>query len=212
MYVPSRFEVTDVPTLHDFMERFSFATLVTAAGGSPFATHLPLLLDRHRGAFGTLIGHVARANPHAEMNHIVSDSVAIFHGPHGYISPGWYRTGRPHVPTWNYAVVHAYGRLSMIGDEVRTAQIVQRLVSTYESRLPRPWTYDPSDPPYQGQLAAIIGFEMPIDKLEGKFKLNQNRDPVDRVGAIAGLEALGDSDSRALANLMRQHLGIGSSL
>jgi transcriptional regulator len=207
MYVPSCFQVTDASMLHAFMERHSFAVIVTAAGdGLPFASHVPVLLDRQRGPRGTMIGHFARANPHADMDHAALTSLAIFHGPHGYISPGWYRSDHPHVPTWNYTAVHACGRLQLITDAAWLEQMLQRLVATHESSLPRPWSYDPSDPLRQKLLSAIIGFEMPIEKLEGKFKLSQNRDLADRTGAVAALESTGDARSQELARAMRAHL------
>src|SRR5215208_2151226 len=117
MYIPSAFRITDLPTLHEFMRRYSFATLITG-GDEPFVTHLPLLLDSGSGdgQNGTLIGHFAKPNPHWQLDHAAHTSVAIFHGPHAYISPSWYRAGGPAVPTWNYAAVHAWGKLSLIED------------------------------------------------------------------------------------------------
>lgn len=206
MYIPARFEINDLPTLHAFMERYSFAILVTPIDGVPFATHLPLLLDRNRGPFGTIIGHVARANPHARMGHAVHPSLAIFHGPHAYISPAWYRTENAHVPTWNYTAVHAYGTPTLMDDPAWMEAMLQRLVTTSESRFPNPWSYQPSDT-YRRIMQGIIGFEMPIDRLEGKFKLSQNRELEDRSGALAGLESLGEPASTELAAFMRTYLG-----
>ena len=204
MYVPAPFDVNDLPALHAFMERYSFATVVTVVHGAPFASHLPLLLDRERGRFGTLVGHVARANPHAQMGGAGHESLAIFQGPHGYISPRWYQTDHPHVPTWNYTVVHACGRLSLIEDEEWLRRLLRRMVSTYETPLARPWEYDTADQRRDKLLGAIVGFELPIERLEGKFKLSQNRDSADRAGAVAGLESSGESHSAELASFMRE--------
>ncbi|MEX0704532.1 MAG: FMN-binding negative transcriptional regulator [Planctomycetales bacterium] len=202
MYLPSHFRVDDLPTLHDFIERHSFATLVTEGIDGPFATHLPLLLDRERGRYGTLRGHFARANPHARLDHAVRTSLVIFHGPHAYVSPSWYSGTTPGVPTWNYAAVHASGRLALFDDAARTAAIVEELVRVHESPLPFPWKNDLPADVHEKLLASIVGFELPIERLEGKFKLSQNRPEEDRAGAKAGLESRGDPASRAVAELM----------
>jgi transcriptional regulator len=207
MYVPQAFRNGDRATLHAFMQEHSFATLVTG-GAEPFATHLPLLLDAGRGPLGTLVGHFARPNPHWQLNHVRTGSVAIFHGPHAYISPSWYRSGAPAVPTWNYAAVHATGRLSVIGDAAYVAELLERMVAVYEGGKPRPWKNPLAQEVTENLIAAVVAFEMPIERLEGKFKLGQNRKRDDQVGAIAGLEAAGDHESLALAKFTREKLGI----
>ena len=121
MYIPSAFQVV-------FMQRYSFATLITA-GDEPFVTHLPLLVDAAGAGHGTLIGHFARPNPHWQLDHVGHGSLAIFHGPHAYISPSWYRSGSPAVPTWNYATVHAWGRLSLLTDPAEVEAVLGRTVS-----------------------------------------------------------------------------------
>lgn len=210
MYVPQAFCIDDQGTLHAFMRQYSFATLVIG-GAEPFATHLPLLLDASRGPHGTLVGHFARPNPHWQLDHAKTGSVAIFHGPHAYVSPSWYRSGAPAVPTWNYAAVHAAGRLAVIEDAVYTADLLERMVAVYEGGKPQPWT-NPLPPEVTDKLiAAVVAFEMPIERLEGKFKLGQNRKREDQVGAIEGLEAAGDEDSFALARFAREKLGIPSA-
>jgi transcriptional regulator len=207
MYVPASFRVDDRDTLHAFVRQYSFATLVTA-GDEPFATHVPLLLDPDRGAHGTLVGHFARANPHWQMDHRRWGSLAIFHGPHAYISPSWYRSGAPAVPTWNYAAVHAVGNLSLIEDATAVAAILERTTRAYESSQARPWVNPLPQETIDKLIGAVVAFEMPIERLEGKFKLGQNRKPEDQIGAIEGLEAATDADSAALTAFARKRLGL----
>jgi transcriptional regulator len=207
MYIPHAFRNDDPETLHGLMRRYSFATLVTG-GPSPFVTHLPLLLDASRGPHGTLVGHFARPNPHWQLDHQRNGSLAIFHGPHAYVSPSWYPSAAPAVPTWNYAAVHAAGRLSVIDDASYVSGLLERMVRVYEAHQPTPWT-NPLPPEANAKLvAAVVAFEMPIERLEGKFKLGQNRSRDDQVGAIEGLEASGDEESLALARFARETLGM----
>jgi transcriptional regulator len=208
MYIPKSFNIDDRQKLHAFIQRYSFATLVTG-GDEPFATHLPFLLDPDRGPHGTLVGHFARANPHWKMDHLRLGSVAIFHGPHAYISPSWYRSGTPAVPTWNYAAVHATGKLNLIEDESAAITILRRMVQTYDSS-PDALNIGMHPEITAKLLPAIIAFEIPIDRLEGKFKLGQNRQPADQIGAIEGLESAGDAESLALARFAREELNLQS--
>lgn len=201
MFIPASFRIDDRDTLLDFIEQYGFATLVTTdTAGVPFATHVPLLLDR---SADLLLGHIAKANPQWEL-FADRESLAIFHGPHAYISPTWY-TAAPAVPTWNYAAVHVYGTPRVI-DAERTAEVVDRLVSKYESHRPNPWTGDvPAD--YRRRLlAGIVGFEMPLTRIEGKFKLGQNRSAGDRAGTVAGLRETG-GESTVLAEFTEEHFG-----
>jgi transcriptional regulator len=200
MYIPNHFRIDHHETLFGFVERYSFATLVSTVDGSPFATHLPMVIDRQRNA---VLGHVARANPHWRSFDGNSEALAIFSGPHAYISPSWYAAS-PAVPTWNYAAVHVYGRPTLV-DASATADIVDTLVAKYESHRPKPWPNDlPAD--FRDRLlAAIVGFEMPIERIEGKFKLGQNRSEADQLRTIAHLQA-GSAEDRALAEFIRGHL------
>ena len=207
MYLPHAFRNDDPATLRAFIRRYSFATLVTG-GAEPFATHLPLLLDESRGTHGTLIGHFARPNPHWQLDHAQVGSLAIFHGPHAYVSPSWYRSAAPAVPTWNYAAVHASGRLCVIEDRSYVSDLLDRMVRVYESHRPRPWVNTLGPEMNAKLIAAVVAFEMPIERLEGKFKLSQNRSLDDQAGAIEGLEAAGDEESRALAQFARMNLGL----
>jgi len=198
MYIPTAFRAEDRAALYDLIDRHGFGTLVTVLDGTPFATHLPWLLDRARGV---LLGHVARANPHWKTLDGTAEALVIFQGPHAYVSPSWY-TVAPAVPTWNYAAVHIYGVPRLL-DETELLDLLGRLVSQYESGRERPWMMDLPDDYQSKMLRAIVGFEVPISRIEGKFKLNQNRSAEDRAGVIEALMA-GDAEERALAEFMRR--------
>jgi transcriptional regulator len=201
MYVPPHFAESNPATLHDFIEGHSFGLLVSQAGGVPFASHLPFLLDRTAGPHGTLVGHMARANP--QWHELADRSVlAVFSGPHAYISPTWYEAANV-VPTWNYVAVHATGRARVIEDRDQLLAIVTRSVAVYEANMPKPWTLDTSGPMLDRLLAQIVGFRIEIDRLEGKWKLNQNHPAERRAKVIAALERQGDENSRGVAGLMR---------
>lgn len=200
MYVPEHFRESDQPTLHAFMRAHSFATLVSTGVDGMIATHLPLLLDADRGPCGTLVGHLARANPHGALLAEGGEALAIFHGPHAYVSPQWYTTPMA-VPTWNYAVVHAYGRPRLIEDEAALRDVLMRTVAEFEATFDYQW--QPPEGDFVDKLARqVIGFEIEIDRLEGKMKLSQNRPKADQTGTIAGLRATGGPDALAVAELM----------
>src|SRR5208337_1256685 len=142
---------------------YSFGTLLTSINSAPFATRLPMLLERGAGANGTLIGHLARANPHWRSFDGKTQALAMFDGPHAYISPNWYATS-PAVPTWNYATVHAFGAPHVVEDPPRVEAIVDRLVAIHEASMPRPWSARSVPPQFKTNLLkAIVGFELPID-------------------------------------------------
>jgi transcriptional regulator len=197
MYIPPSFAETDADRLHDFLDTFSFATLVTVIDGAPFASHLPMLLDRHRGV---LLGHLARANPHWR-GFGGTDSLAIFTGPHGFVSADWYTAG-PAVPTWNFTAVHVYGQARAILDESVLSDIVDRLSAKYEAS-PR-WLAELPHDYRRNLLKGIVGIELPLGRVEGKFKLSQNRSAADREAVIARLE--GGEAGRGLAGMMREAL------
>lgn len=207
MYVPPHFAESDPGVLHEFIERHSFGLLVSQHGGEPFATHLPLLLDRAAGPHGTLIGHVARANPHWR-DLAGQTALVVFGGPHAYVSPSWYEAENM-VPTWNYAAVHAYGRAELVEERGALLEIVRRSVETYEAAMPRPWVLDTASTVVDRLLAQIVGFRIEISRLEGKWKLNQNH-PAERRGrVIRALEAQGGEDAVGIAELMKRTLGPG---
>jgi transcriptional regulator len=199
MYIPESFQIPDVSRCQELMRQFGFATLVTTVPGEvPAISHLPLMLDVDAGPFGTLRGHLARANPHWRSWEAGGASVAIFQGPHGYISPRWY-AAEVAVPTWNYATVHAHGQPTIVTDPVALRLHLEALAERYESG-PNPWRADDLPPEvYENLSAAIVGFSMPITQLEGKAKLGQNRSAADQAGLLAGLRGTGRPDDAALA-------------
>jgi transcriptional regulator len=197
MYVPKHFEQTSASALWDFIDELdehSFGTLLTVVDGAPTASHLPFLPDR---AAGVLHCHVARANPHWTAIARSPQALVIFAGPHGYVSPTWYAE-RGGVPTWNYAVVHAHGSAQAVDDAERTRKHVEALAAKYERGRPVPWV-----PDYDTRrLAGIVGIDIRVTRLEGKFKLSQNRSDADRARVVAALQASGRADDAALAQLM----------
>ena len=179
MYIPKHFEIKDVAWARAFMEEHRFATLVTIRDGQPFATHLPLVYDSEPKPYGTLRGHVARANPHWES--FAALQLAIFTGPHAYVSPTWYRSGGPAVPTWNYTAVHAYGRARILDDAAAVRDLLVRLTDREEAEQVPRYTVEAQDEEYVSHMMRqIVAFEIPIVRLEAKAKLSQNRPPEDR--------------------------------
>ena len=188
LYIPKPHLVEDRKLLHDFMDEFSFVDLVTCSPEIRI-THIPVMLDRTAGKYGTLYGHIARQNPQGGNFDGHSPAVIVFRGPHSYISPTWY-TKAEVVPTWNFAVVHASGKLRAITDKKALYDLLVKLVDKFEnhekpaydlSKLPENFTY--------GMIGGIIGFEMEIERLEGKFKLGQERSDADKESVLRHLEA-----------------------
>jgi transcriptional regulator len=207
MHIPNTDRVTDIPKLHRFMRENSFATIISVVESHLFSSRVPLIVDPARGPNGTLLGHVARANPQWRSFNGQNEVMAAFDGPHAYISPNWYVT-TPAVPTWNYATVHAYGLPRIIEDAPRLAAIVDQLISTYEHGMPNPW-------PAPGQLPedlkakllkAIVGFEIPIERIEGRFKFGHNRPVEDQISMIRHLEESSAAGYLALAAIMKSEL------
>jgi transcriptional regulator len=204
MYIPAAFRENRLEVLHAHIREHSFGTLVSQVSGELFATHLPFLLDENRGPNGTLLGHMARANPHWQGFRTGVESLVIFQGPHAYISPGWY-VSEQSVPTWNYTVVHAYGSASLMEHPQRVRELLERTVRTFEGDAPEAWSTARVDESYITNLArGIVAFELPIARLEGKRKLAQNRPAADVEGAATGLRARGDPLGLAVADLMSQ--------
>ncbi|HLX62645.1 MAG TPA: FMN-binding negative transcriptional regulator [Planctomycetota bacterium] len=206
MYLPPHFAEHDTPGILDFIRRHSFGTLVSQHNGAPFASHLPFLIEP--GAPETrpttsLLGHMARANPQwmqAEGQNVL----AIFSGPHAYISPSWYATENM-VPTWNYAAVHAIGVFHAIHDPAQLLDLVAKTVDVYESPREQPWAFDAKNEFYKKLVNSVVGFRLEITKLEGKFKLNQNHPPERRERVIQALDASPNPDDKAIARLMKEH-------
>ena len=204
IYVPAAFKQSDRDALHALIESFAFATLVSPDAEDPTITHLPLLLDRTRGANGTLIGHVARGNPQWRKMQERPGVLAIFQGPHAYVSPSWYGV-HPSVPTWNYAVVHARGSARLVEDATALEAIVRRLVETYENSRAVPWRMALPEDYQRGMIGGIVGFEIEIAELTGKFKLSQNRTLADRQKVVSALQA-GSAEEQQVGALMRAHV------
>ena len=203
MYVPKHFAEERVDVLHEAMQRIGLATLVSLGSQGLIATHLPLVLDPSTGEFGTLFGHVARGNPHWRDKDDGVQTLAIFLGPQAYVSPSWYATKQETgkvVPTWNYLTVHAYGELTTYEEPTKLRAHVAQLTELHDQ------TWAVSDAPadyVDGMLKGIVGLELRIARIEGKWKMSQNRPEADRLGAIAGLEATGGALAHAVAEVMK---------
>jgi transcriptional regulator len=212
MYRPAAFAEEHVAALHGLMRAQPFATLVSCGADAVEITHLPLLHDPAPAPWGTLRGHVARANPHWRQLASGGRALAIFMGPHGYISPSWYPSKRidgKAVPTWNYAVVHARVSVRVIHDAAWLRRLVADLTERFESGLEEPWRI--SDAPaafIEQMLRGIVGFDMTIEALEGKWKLSQNRSLEDRTAVVTALQRRGDAQSQALAAVVAEASGI----
>jgi transcriptional regulator len=202
MYIPKSFREEDPALLHDLMQRYNFAALVTQHEGALFATHLPFMLDTQRGPHGTLLAHMARANPQWQDFADGREALVIFQGAHTYISPAWCEVA-PSVPTWNYAVIHAYGVPQVIEDRDRLYAMLESLVDTHEAARIPPWRMELPDDYVDRMLRAIVGFEIQITRLEGKLKLSQNRPEGDRRRVVAELAESDDSLSLEVAEMMR---------
>jgi transcriptional regulator len=203
MYIPASFAETDQVKLHEFIRRNSFAILTSQTPMGLVASHLPLLIDAEAGPHGTLLGHMARAN--TQWRDAEGPVMAIFSGPHAYVSPTWYAEPGM-VPTWNYVAVHAYGTLTPIDDRAELLQILRRSVSVYEEGRQPPWSFDETEANVDGLLRAIVGFRIELTSLEGKWKLNQNHPEPRRRRAAEALRSRPDEGSKAIATLMEDGL------
>jgi transcriptional regulator len=203
MYSPKHFEITDTAWCHALMRAQSFAVMITADDtGLPFATHLPFLVDDARGPLGTLRGHVARANPHWRYLAAGRPTLVVFSGAHAYVSPAWYAS-HPSVPTWNYVAVHASGTGVLVEDPARVKTLLVDLVRVYEGEGPAAWSFESLPADYvDGMQRGIVAFEIPIERLEGKAKLSQNRSAEDQARTRDALASADDPLARAVAALM----------
>jgi transcriptional regulator len=207
MYTPSYFKDEDIASLHRQIDGTRLATLVTFDESGLQASHVPLLLNPNDGPNGTLYGHLAKANPQWKTLG-AREALVIFQGPDAYISPSFYAAKAEHgkvVPTWNYLAVHVYGRAQVFTDPQRLLRVVTDLTNKHEARRPAPWAVsDAPDDYIQKMLNGIVGFAIPIERLEGKRKLNQNRSAEDITGVSKGLAASQDPTDQEIARLMRQ--------
>jgi transcriptional regulator len=203
MYTPRYFAETDLALLDSLACEHPFATLITIFEGEPCITHLPVLYQRD-GNDVTVRGHWSRANPQWRHG---GEARLILHGPQAYISPSWYpdKVEEARVPTWNYTVAHLAGPLEIIEDEVGLAAIVSELTSSHEAEVGSDWRFEFEDPALRSQLRGIIGFRMPVSRIEVKFKLNQNHPPAN-VTSVANELARGDENDKAISALMLQQL------
>ena len=195
VYIPSHHRVEDLKTLHDFMDEFSFASVITA-GSSIRVTHIPVVLDRAVGKYGRLTGHVSRNNPQRLAFDGKQPALIVFQGPHRYISPAWFNKEKM-VPTWNFAVVHVSGRPRAIEDPKFLAAFLDRLIAKNESYEKSQWNLSKVPEAYKaGLMTGIVALEMDIELLEGKFKLGLDAAPADREKLLAGLK--GAANERTL--------------
>ncbi|MDO8719450.1 MAG: FMN-binding negative transcriptional regulator [Polaromonas sp.] len=205
-YLPTHFEETDTAELHALVAACPLATWVVPHQGELLVNHIPFLLDVGRGAHGTLVGHVARANPVWQA--LSASSVAVFTGPQAYVSPNWYPGKQAHgkaVPTWNYATVHAHGVPEAFDDPARLLALVTRLTQVHEASQAQPWQVQDAPADYlASMLKAIVGIEIPVQRWVGKWKVSQNRPAADRQGVVAGLMAQGSDAAAQMAALVRQ--------
>lgn len=208
MYVPAHFEETKIEMLHDLIVAHPLATLVTMTSNGINANHIPLHLVQEAGQYGTLQGHVARANPVWSdlVNNV--EALVIFQGPSSYITPSWYPTKQEHgkvVPTWNYVTVHAYGALRVIDDPVWVKTQLESLTVQREALFDKPWAV--SDAPVEftdKMIGAIVGIEILITKLIGKWKVSQNQPTLNQAGVVQGLDSLGRSEATELAAIVEK--------
>lgn len=202
MYIPKHFREDDIQAMHTLIDAYSFAILVTQQqDGTPFASHLPFMIDTTRRPYGTLAAHMARANPQWQDFSDEREVLAIFQGPHAYISPSWYDATLS-VPTWNYAAVHAYGKPRIIEDQAAWYLLLEKLVEKHEAQFEQPWSLQLPDEYLHNMMRGTVAFEIEITRLEGKFKLSQNRPMSDRIRVA---EMLGKQDdlSVGITDLMK---------
>lgn len=203
MYIPRHFDEPSLDVLHALMRAHPLATVVTLAAGGLDANHVPLHLSADPAPFGTLRGHVARANAIWRDRVASVEALAIFHGPEAYVTPSWYptkaETGRA-VPTWNYAVAHAYGTLRVVDDAAWLRAHLEALTARHEAALSAPWRVDDAPADYiDAMIRGVVGIEIVITRLVGKWKMSQNQPLRNRAGVVAGLRARGDAHAAAVA-------------
>jgi transcriptional regulator len=195
MYIPKHFAVDDLCAQHDLIEACDFGVVVSSGAEGLFATHIPLLLKRGEGAFGALYGHVARGNPHAKL--FGQPALVVFSGPHAYLSPTWYSDRTTNVPTWNYVAVHCTGTpVAIDGDQLAH---LSEMTAKYEASRADGWSTNELKPEIaEAMPKGVVTFRMPIERIEGKAKLSQNKPRTERERVIKGLQAAGEPKLAAL--------------
>ena len=207
MYIPPAFREERIETLHELIRQHPLGLLTTAGASGLLATPVPFLVYADEGNSGTLRAHVARANPHWRDLQGVAECLVVFLGPQGYITPSWYpskQEAQKVVPTWNYVTVHAWGKPRIVEDAAWLRRQLDDLTHARERARPQPWAVgDAPDDYIAAQMQAIVGIEIPIERIEGKWKLSQNRAEADRAGVAAGLSSPDDPNcNAAMAGLM----------
>ncbi len=204
VYIPKHFGPPDRAAIARAIHDYPFATLVSARDGEVDVSHLPLVYIAEPEPHGTLVGHFARANPHwARL--AGTPAVAIFQGPHHYVSPSWYQSPEASVPTWNYVVVHAHGEAEIVADRHDAERVLSLMVARFEAAMPQPWRASMTEERLTAQLAAIVAFRLRLRRIDAKFKLGQNRSSVDRERVATALAASGTDEAAALAEWMRRY-------
>lgn len=208
MYQPRHFEERRPEVLRQLMHEHPLALLMNNGPDGITANPLPLIHDPAEGEFGCLRGHVARANPLWQQARLQPEVLVVFQGPQAYVSPSWYPSKAEHgkvVPTWNYCIVQARGKLRVIEDKVWLRSLVTRLTERHESELPQPWAVDDAPADFVDQmLGAIVGIELPVEQLTGKWKVSQNRSADDRAGVVRGLSTRDGEQTAAMAGQVTQ--------
>ena len=200
MYTPPHFRVDDTATAHEIIRRYSFATLITVVDGHPSISHLPFLFEADQSAHGKLVAHMARANPQWRSFPDGGKVTVVFQGPHAYVSPRWYAPEPDSVPTWNYAVVHCTGTPRILADDADAFEAQRKLVAAHDPE----WTLDLPEKDKMEMLHAIVVFEIPVERMEAKFKLSQNRSAEDQANVARKLTEQGDDLGRYMAEIMRR--------
>lgn len=204
MYIPKAFEVNDLAKIFEFIKSHSFGILLSQEENGPFATHLPFLLDEKKGEQGVLVSHMAMANPHWKDLHN-KEVLVVFPGPHTYISSTWYNDENT-VPTWNYVAVHVYGTVRMIERKEELVDLLDKTVDFYEAEMPNPLKTQFDNKYVDGLMNGIVGFEVIINKIEGKWKLNQNHSVERQQNVVNGLKKSNQYDSVEIARLMEENI------
>lgn len=205
MYIPQHYREDDLTTLHTLIQNYPFATVVAQQEGALSVSHIPLSFDPQQGPYGTLFGHLALGNQQWKAFEEAQEVLAIFQGPHAYISASWYEQPAKSVPTWNYAVAHAYGVARKL-DERELLQHMAALTSMFETDSEQAWRFQETDEYIQRLTRGVVGFALPITRLEGKFKLSQNRSQGDQERVINSLNGEAGMAERNVAALMQTRL------
>ena len=204
MYLPKDYAVTDRSKMFEFIKSNGFGILFSHTGPEPMASHLPFILDENGGEQGLILGHMAKAN-HQWMYAGGQQVLVVFHGPHAYVSPTWYRE-EDTVPTWNYVAVHASGVFKAVEDRPGIENIVGRITDHYEASQPQPWQADFTTAYADQMVKRIVAFEIEITRLQGKWKLNQNHPERRRRRVAEQLTTLGGENERQIAELINEDL------